>query len=97
MSGNRQPQPETDSLGDKIRVAAYYKWQQAGRPDGRHLDFWCAAEQEFAGARQEAAPPSSDDRPNPHREMVVRPQALPAPDKRAANRSNAPAVRRPAR
>ena len=29
-----------------IREAAYYKWDAAGRPEGRELDFWAEAERE---------------------------------------------------
>ena len=97
MSDDLQPLAATGALGHEIRTAAYYKWLAAGRPEGRHLEFWCAAEQEFAGARQIASPPSSDGRPASHHELAVRPQALPAPAKRAAARSNPPASRSAAR
>jgi Protein of unknown function (DUF2934) len=30
-----------------IRQRAYYLWEKCGRPDGRALEFWFAAEQEF--------------------------------------------------
>lgn len=95
MSDDHQPQTETDALDDEIRTAAYFKWLAAGRPDGRHLEFWCAAEQEFAGLRQIASPTSSDGRPASHHELAVRPKALPAPEKRTAARSK-PAASRPA-
>ena len=29
-----------------IREAAYYRWDAAGRPEGRELDFWAEAERE---------------------------------------------------
>ena len=32
-----------------IREAAYYKWDAAGRPEGRELDFWAEAEREQSG------------------------------------------------
>lgn len=32
-----------------IRLLAYQKWEQAGRPHGRDLEFWIAAEKEFYG------------------------------------------------
>jgi hypothetical protein len=38
-----------------IREAAYYKWESAGRPEGRELDFWGDAEREHSsepGAQQ---------------------------------------------
>jgi hypothetical protein len=30
----------------RIRQRAYDLWEEAGRPDGKHLEFWNAAEQE---------------------------------------------------
>lgn len=97
MADNHQPQAkQVESQDDQIRVAAYYKWLAAGSPAGRHLDFWCAAEQEFAGARQEAPPPPSDDRAKPHREITVRPKELPAPEKRTETRSKPRAAQRQA-
>jgi hypothetical protein len=32
-----------------ISQSAFFKWQAAGRPEGRDLDFWLAAEQEERG------------------------------------------------
>ena len=31
----------------KVPELAYLKWEQAGRPDGRDLEFWLAAEREL--------------------------------------------------
>ena len=47
-----------------IRQRAYDLWEEAGRPDGRHLDFWNAAEQEarIGGVKSKEAdttPPSN--------------------------------------
>jgi len=45
-----------------IREAAYYKWDAAGRPEGRELDFWADAEREqsaSAGTTTPAAVPES--------------------------------------
>lgn len=94
MADHQQPQANGVSQEEQIRVAAYYKWLQAGSPGGRHLDFWCAAEQEFAGARQEAPPPPSDERAKPQREITVRPKELPAPEKRTETRSKPRATQR---
>ncbi len=30
-----------------VRERAYFMWEDAGRPDGRSLEFWLAAEKEF--------------------------------------------------
>jgi len=37
-----------DELRARIAQAAYFKAQSAGFPAGRELDFWLAAEREFA-------------------------------------------------
>lgn len=97
MADARQPQSESVTSEDQIRLAAYYKWLQAGTPEGRHLEFWCAAEAEFAGEREEAAASSSNDGVKPHRDIVVRAKALPAPEKRAAPKSKPQAVQRSAK
>ena len=44
----------------KIRARAYELWEEAGRPLGRELDHWFAAEKEFAGT------PSGFDLPSNH-------------------------------
>ena len=41
---NQQSSPEPDC--EKIREAAYYKWEAAGRPCGDGVEFWLAAEVE---------------------------------------------------
>lgn len=33
----------------KLRVAAYFNWINAGRPDGRAVEFWCQAERDMFG------------------------------------------------
>ena len=35
-----------EQVEQKVREAAYYKWQAAGRPHGRDVEFWNAAEVE---------------------------------------------------
>lgn len=37
----------TEADWQEIRLEAYYKWERAGRPQGRDLEFWLAAEKEF--------------------------------------------------
>ena len=36
-------------IEDAIRDQAYRLWEQAGRPEGRHEEFWFAARQEMVG------------------------------------------------
>jgi hypothetical protein len=86
MSDNN-PMIENESPDDVIRVAAYYKWLNAGRPDGRDLDFWCQAELEHAVLQRAMAHPSTDGAPA-HRDVIVRPKALPSPARRG-NREKA--------
>jgi hypothetical protein len=40
-----------------IREAAYYKWEQAGRPIGDGVRFWLEAEQECTCGRKPLPPP----------------------------------------
>lgn len=35
---------------EEIRLAAYLKWEAAGRPDGDGVEFWSEAEQELHAA-----------------------------------------------
>lgn len=37
----------------RIRLRAYELWHEAGRPHGRHLEYWVAAEKEFLAKRRE--------------------------------------------
>ena len=32
---------------EEIRLDAYYRWEQAGKPDNRELEFWLMAEQKW--------------------------------------------------
>ncbi len=45
---------------DNIRVAAYYIWEQAGRPEGKDAEFWFQACEQFLNAskKKEAAKPA---------------------------------------
>jgi DUF2934 family protein len=40
-----------------ISARAYALWEEEGRPDGRALAHWLAAEREFRGYMSEEAPP----------------------------------------
>lgn len=35
-------------MNEEIEKLAYYKWEAAGRPWGRELEFWTEAEQELS-------------------------------------------------
>lgn len=35
-------------MSEEIEKLAYYKWEAAGRPWGRELEFWTEAEQELS-------------------------------------------------
>lgn len=37
---------------EKIATVAYCKWEKAGRPDGRHEEFWLQAEREIKEDQQ---------------------------------------------
>ena len=41
---------------ESIRARAYDLWEQAGRPDGRSLEFWFAAIREWEDAMPEGLP-----------------------------------------
>ena len=43
---------------DSIRERAYHIWEQAGRPEGRDVEFWTRAEAEIAAS---AAVPAARD------------------------------------
>jgi len=34
---------------ERVRLRAYYLWEQAGRPDGLEEEFWAQAQQEISG------------------------------------------------
>ena len=40
-----------DDWDYQVRHRAYELWNEAGRPDGKHLQFWEAAEQELKRTR----------------------------------------------
>jgi hypothetical protein len=54
-----------------IRAAAYFKWEQAGRPEGDGADFWLEAEREYLAQHENEAFHDGA--------MIVRPKALPKP------------------
>ena len=45
-----------------ISARAYALWEEEGRPDGRALTHWLAAEREFRGHPSEAAPQPASSR-----------------------------------
>jgi hypothetical protein len=46
---NPMQRDEYAELESKIRIRAYQLWEEAGRPHGRELEHWFAAEREVAG------------------------------------------------
>ena len=38
---------EREAARDHVRRMAYFKWQDAGCPENRALEFWCEAELEW--------------------------------------------------
>lgn len=47
LSGDQQPSTPPAVCCEKIREAAYRKWEAAGSPCGDGVDFWLAAEAEL--------------------------------------------------
>lgn len=41
------PQQDQANL-DSIRLAAYYRWENAGKPEGKCLQFWIESENDLA-------------------------------------------------
>lgn len=50
-----QPSPPTGECCEKIREAAYLKWETAGCPRGDGIEFWLAAEAELKTAAENTA------------------------------------------
>lgn len=46
---------------EKIRVRAHELWENAGRPEGKEMDFWLQAEQEIGGEPGESTKPLFPD------------------------------------
>ena len=44
----------------QVRHRAYELWNEAGRPDGKHQQFWEVAERELKGARAVSGPETPD-------------------------------------
>ncbi len=49
-----------DDWDYQVRHRAYELWNEAGRPDGKHLQFWEAAEQELKRTSADPAATSHD-------------------------------------
>lgn len=46
----------------KVRARAFELWEQAGRPEGRDLEFWLEAERQIEDDRDEQRRPSAPER-----------------------------------
>lgn len=79
----------TQNSEAEVRDLAYHLWVEAGKPVGRDLDFWLAAEQRLTGSSVEVEPPA------PAKTRTAKPKAAkaaPAEDKpKAAPRRRAKA------
>ena len=52
---DQQPREVPAICGEKIREAAYFRWEAAGCPNGDGVEFWLAAEAELTTAMPSAA------------------------------------------
>lgn len=82
--------PARSLSGDQeqaIREAAYFKWEQEGRPPSDGLVFWVEAEREFWSCQQH-------ETVDARHALIVRPKALSKPaEKRASRKRESPAAR----
>ena len=71
------------SLEERIRELAYRLWEEAGRPDGRSLEFWFAAKYalENAAAAGKGAEPVAEEAG----QLSSSPSAEDAPEERVAD------------
>ena len=82
---------------ENIRVAAYYIWEQAGRPEGKDKECWIkACEQLFAPKKAKVAvkkPAAKKSAPAPEKAApkAVKPTAPKAPAKKVAEKPAAKA------
>jgi len=94
------PQNEAPSAHEQIAGLAYHLWEQAGRPDGRDVEFWTQAESQAKQAR--ASTTATPDSVAPT-EMAVASQWKPSAQRKsnpanpggrlAGNRNTPPAKR----
>jgi hypothetical protein len=54
LSSNAISRPADEPTKEKIAVAAYILWQQAGCPEGRDVQHWLTAEAQLHQSRAEA-------------------------------------------
>jgi hypothetical protein len=45
----KKPATQASLDGNSVALRSYLLWEQAGRPQGRDVEFWLQAEQELAG------------------------------------------------
>jgi hypothetical protein len=52
------PSPDKNSPSEEdIKARAYAMWEEEGRPEGKHLEHWTRAAQEFGGSPAPAEAP----------------------------------------
>jgi len=62
------PSPDKISPSEEdIKARAYAIWEEEGRPEGKHLEHWTRAAQEFGGSPAPAAP-AEGPQPAPKRD-----------------------------
>jgi len=62
----------TQNSEAEVRELAYHLWVEAGKPAGRDLDFWLAAEQRLTGSAIAVEPPA------PAKTRTAKPKAVKA-------------------
>lgn len=81
----------TDDRHERIRQRAHEIWEQAGRPEGAHLDHWdqATAEIDAAGKPKKAAKKAAAKADKPKAAKAEKPAKAPAKAKSPAKKAKA--------